>query len=78
MTLAESLARATAFTTDDGLIVSSTVTYQRISFPSQLAQLAEIDGFEHVFLLGEALGGVGIDVGLPYIAAWRESLFGPI
>lgn len=78
VTAAQSLARATAIMTDYSLSISSTVAYQRIPFPSQLTQPADIDHFEYVFLLGEALGGVGIDVGLPYIAAQMESWLGPI
>lgn len=78
VTASQSLARASAVTTDYGLNISSTIAYQRIPFPSQLAQPAEMDNFEHVFLLGEALGGVGLDVGLPLVAACMETWFGPI
>ena len=50
LTAAQSLARATAITTDYGLSISSTVAYQRIPFPSQLTQPADIGHFENVFL----------------------------
>ena len=78
ITPAQSLARAKAVLLDFGLDVQSTTATQRISFPSQLAQPADIVNHDHVYLLGEALAGIGLDVALPYVAAQMDTWFGPL
>ena len=78
ITRAQNLARASAVLLDFGLDIASTTAYQRIPFPSQLAQPAEIDQYGRVYLLGEALAGIGLDVALPYVATQMDSWFGPV
>ena len=78
ITKAQSLARASAVLLDFGLEIASTTAYQRIPFPSQLAEPAEIDQYGRVHLLGEALAGIGLDVALPYVATQMDSWFGPV
>ena len=60
-----------------GLVDVSIIAHQRIPFPSQLAQPADLDNFGQVYLLGEALAGIGLDVALPYVADRMEVWFGP-
>ena len=78
VTVAQSLERATIVLQEMGLSVTFTIAHQRLPFPSQLAEPAEIDNFEHVYLLGEALAGIGLDVALPYVADRMEFWFGPL
>ena len=74
----QSLGRASAVLEEMGLNITSTIAHQRIPFPSQLAQPQEFDSYESVFLLGEALAGIGLDVALPYVADRMDSWFGSI
>lgn len=77
VTVAQSLKRATVVLQEMGLSVTYTVAHQRLPFPSQLAHSAELDNFESVYLLGEALAGIGLDVALPYVAERMGSWFDP-
>ncbi len=63
--------------TQYGFNVSSTVAYERIQYPSFLPTLPAADSFENVYLLGEAIAGIGITTALEYVPARINAWFGP-
>lgn len=73
----QSFDRAGSVLNNMGLVDVSVIAHERIPFPSQLASPAELDTFGQVYLLGEALAGIGLDVALPYVADRMETWFGP-
>ncbi|KAK9834548.1 hypothetical protein WJX74_004294 [Apatococcus lobatus] len=52
-----------------GFNVASTVQYSRVQFPSTLPIQPALNSFGKVFLLGEAVSGIGIATALEYVPA---------
>ena len=73
---ATSTAAAVKALTGYGFNVSSTVAYERIQYPSIIPGLPAADSFESVYLLGEAISGIGVATALEYVPNRINAWFG--